>query len=592
MLTARFLGDPSRQLVVPFMRAHKLLVARFVASGIGRSLATMGSLILIQQFLAATFGKNQAWLGGVANRLGPSAMLAVTAVLLFGTYVLSGALFYDNQITQQRIVKRLELGVMERVIRHLLTLSIPFFDRQSSGDILQAVRQDIVELRRVVIAITNVFAEGALTVALLAGATIVSPLLALWGLVLLPLALLPVGIAARRLFVEASQTRLAGFHFMDAILEIISGSRIVKTYRTEDREAERVVNRARKFFDGSLRMARTMALARITMESLAGFGLLGVIVVGGIQVMRGALTWPDLLAFMVAVRALNGPINNLNNNYLEVQTAHAAAKRIAALLEERSEIVERPGALPLAAPPRRIRFENVAFSYGERPILRNISVEVRAGETVGIVGPSGAGKSTLLGLVARFYDPSSGRICFDDRDLRDLRLADLYDSIALVPQDPFLFTDTVRENIRYGRATATDAEVEAAARAALIHDEIMLLPDGYDTVIGGPERRLSRGQQQRINIARAFVKNAPILLLDEATASIDAIAEQEVQDAVERLFQGRTTFVVAHRLSALRAAHRIVVIDEGTIVASGTFDELLRDSTLYRQLWEAQQISG
>ena len=266
--------------------------------------------------------------------------------------------------------------------------------------------------------------------------------------------------------------------------------------------------------------------------------------------------------------------------------------RFVRAVRQRLEIGERPGALPLAAPPRRIRFENVAFSYGERPILRNISVEVRAGETVGIVGPSGAGKSTLLGLVARFYDPSSGRICFDDRDLRDLRLADLYDSIALVPQDPFLFTDTVRENIRYGRATATDAEVEAAARAALIHDEIMLLPDGYDTVIGGPERRLSRGQQQRINIARAFVKNAPILLLDEATASIDAIAEQEVQDAVERLFQGRTTFVVAHRLSALRAAHRIVVIDEGTIVASGTFDELLRDSTLYRQLWEAQQISG
>src|SRR5262249_28409237 len=221
-----------------------------------------------------------------------------------------------------------------------------------------------------------------------------------------------------------------------------------------------------------------------------------------------------------------------------------------------------------------------------------LSLEVRAGETLGIVGPSGAGKSTLLGLVSRFYDPSSGRILFDDCDLRDLRLADLYDSIAMVTQDPFLFTDTVRENIRYGRITATDDEIEAAARAALIHDEIMVLPEGYDTVVGGPERRLSRGQQQRINIARAFLKNAPILLLDEATASIDAIAEQEVQAAIERLFEGRTTLIVAHRLSALRAADRIVVIDRGTIVASGTPEELLRESGVYRQIWEAQTIAG
>jgi subfamily B ATP-binding cassette protein MsbA len=574
------------------MRENKLLLARFVASGIGRTLATIASIILIQQFLAATFGRTEGWLGTIAMRIGPTGMLSAVAGLLFSAYVLSAVLYYDNQVTQQRIVRRLELGIMERVIRHLLTLSIPYFDRQSSGDILHAVRGDVVELRRVVIAVTNVFAEGAMVIALLAGATVVSPLLALWALVLLPLALLPVGVAARRLLIDATKMRSEGFGVMDAILQIIGGSRIIKSYRNEEREAERAVSRARRFFDRSLRISRTMALARITLESLAGLGLIGVIVVGGFQVMRGALAWPDLLAFIVAVRALNGPINNLNTNYLEIQTAQVASKRIADLLDERSEIVERPDALPLVAAPRHIRFENVGFSYGERTVLRNISLEVRAGETLGIIGPSGAGKSTLLGLVARFYDPSSGRICFDDTDLRDLRLADLYDSIALVTQDPFLFTDTVRENIRYGHIAATDAEIEAGARAALIHDEIMLLPEGYDTVVGGPERRLSRGQQQRINIARAFVKNAPILLLDEATASIDAIAEQEVQAAVERLFEGRTTFIVAHRLSALRAADRIIVIDQGTIVASGTPDELLRESDVYRQIWEAQQIGG
>jgi len=235
----------------------------------------------------------------------------------------------------------------------------------------------------------------------------------------------------------------------------------------------------------------------------------------------------------------------------------------------------------------------VSFSYGAaETALRDVSFRVRAGETIGVVSPSGGGKSTLLGLLVRFYDTAAGAVRFDGRDLRDVRLADLYAMVTLVPQEPFVFATTVRENIRCGRPGATDAEVEDAAHAAYLHEEIAALPEGYATVVGVGGRDLSGGQKQRLCIARALLKNAPILLLDEATSALDSVAEAEVQRAVERLMVGRTSFVVAHRLSTLRNADRILVLDRGSLVGFGPHEALLRDCPLYRTLWETQVSSG
>ena len=239
-------------------------------------------------------------------------------------------------------------------------------------------------------------------------------------------------------------------------------------------------------------------------------------------------------------------------------------------------------------PPQRIAFDHVSFAYDETPVLRDLSFEVQAGELIGIAGPSGAGKSTLLNLVVRFHDPTSGAVRYDDRDVRDYRLADVYDKVAIVTQEPFLFTSSVRDNIRCGRPAASDDEVEAAARGAGIHDEIAALPEGYDTVIGTGGHGLSLGQAQRINIARAILKNAPILLLDEATSSLDSIAEAKVQEAIDTLMVGRTTLVVAHRLSTIRTAVASWSSRRGECIAFDSHDQLLLDCPLYNRLWTQQ----
>jgi ABC-type multidrug transport system fused ATPase/permease subunit len=313
-----------------------------------------------------------------------------------------------------------------------------------------------------------------------------------------------------------------------------------------------------------------------------------VIIVGGFQVMAGQLAWPAFLAFLMAARAAHGPLNNVQGGYIDMQRYGAAVTRVRELLAERPDVVERPDARPLTHPPTRIVARDLGFAYDGTPVLEDVSFEVRTGETLGVVGRSGSGKSTLLNLIARFYDPDSGAVLFDDHDLRDLRLTDIYGTIAIVTQDPFLFAMTIGENIRCGRPGATDAEVQAAAQAADIHDDILAMPDGYDTQVGTGGRELSRGEAQRVNVARAIVKNAPILLLDEATSSLDSFAETRVQRAIDRLVEGRTTIAVAHRLSTLRNADRILVLDQGRVAGCDHHDRLLRTCQTYRRLWEAQ----
>ena len=580
------------RLPLQLLRAHPGLVLRFAFASLGRAALTAATILLIREFLAGALAGS----GGPATRLaqafGANAVLWITVVLLLLAHLGATALAYDSQVTQQRIVKVIELGTMQRLIAQLLRLSAGYFDRRTQGDIIQGIWHDVQQMRTATLAAGTAVLESLQAVFLLITAVILSPVLAVWAFLLLPLAMLPINAIARRTLTKAFTVRERAIALYDTLLQLVRGMRTIRLYHGERLESERATHRASAYLDEMVNAERVRSLATVVMQGLAGVSVVAVIVVGGFQVMRGSLGWPELLAFLMAARASQGPLNNLNTAYLEIQRYGASLVHIDLLLREQPDVRERPDARALPAPTSEVAVDGVFYSVGDVPILHDVSFRVRAGETLGIVGPSGAGKSTLLNLIARVYDPDGGAIRFDGADLRDCRLADVTGAIAMVTQDPFLFATSVRENIRCGREGATDGEVEEAARAADIHDEITAMPAGYDTLIGPGNRELSRGEAQRVTIARAILKNAPILLLDEATSSLDSWAESRVQHAVDRLGAGRLVIAVAHRISTLRNATRILVLEDGRVVGLGPHADVLAECATYQRLWEAQARSG
>ena len=571
-------------MLIRLLRPHPGLVARFTIGSIGRAAMTAATILLIREFLAGVLGQGQ----GFGVSVGAESALWITVALLLVVSLSAAAFDYDAQVTQQKIVKAIELGTMERMIRHLLILSVGFLDRKTHGELLQSIRQDVTQMRMVVLSTARIVLEVFLTTGLLAVAMSFSLALSLWAFILVPLAALPIYILARRTLARSFGVRNKGVALFDALLQLVRGIRVIKMYQGEQAEGERTVGRARSYFDELIEMERVQAFARIVLESLAALNVVVVIIVGGYSVMSGRLGWPELLAFLLAMRAVQGPLNNLNSAYMDVQRYAASVFHIEQLLQEKPEIQDRRDARSFSGVPSSITADRVDFTFNQKSILEDVSFTVQAGETLGIVGPSGAGKTTLLSLIARFYDPSDGRMMVDGDDLRNLRLQDIYSKLAIVTQDPFLFSTSIRENILCGRPDATQEDVEAAARAAEIHDEIMAMPDGYQTVVGQGGRALSRGEAQRVNVARAILKNAPILLLDEATSSLDSYSEARVQRAVDQLAVGRLCISVAHRLSTLRNASRILVLEQGRAVGLGTHKELLENCVTYRRLWEAQ----
>jgi ABC-type multidrug transport system fused ATPase/permease subunit len=579
-------------LPLQLLRREPGLLLRFAAASLGRAGLSAAGILLIREFLAGVLGQKQGFGSILAQRydihLSLWTLVGLLAVTTFGAALLT----YSARINEQRVVTVVELGTMDRVIRHILSLSVGFFDRRTHGEIVQTIRQDVTNVRMVVVSAANMILEVLQTIGLMAAAISLSPLLALWAFLLVPLAVLPIAVVARKTVLHSFGVRRKSVVVFDMLLQMLQGFRIIKIYEAEGAETERTMNRARAYFDELVDLERVRALARVALESLAGISMISVVIAGGFQVMTGRIGWPELLAFLMAARAVQGPLNNINSAYMDIQRHASSLASVDALLAERAEVHDRPDARPLPSAPKTISVRDLGFSFAGTPVLRGVSFDVHAGETLGVVGPSGSGKSTLLNLLARFYDPAEGAVLFDGEDLRAFRLADLHDRLAIVTQDPFLFTATVADNIRRGRPSAGDAEVEQAARAAEIHDDIVAMPQGYATMVGHGERTLSRGEAQRVNIARAILKNAPILLLDEATSSLDSYAEARVQRALDRLVEGRLVISVAHRLSTLRNATRILVIENGLAVGLGTHAELLEQSPTYRRLWEAQATSG
>jgi subfamily B ATP-binding cassette protein MsbA len=360
---------------------------------------------------------------------------------------------------------------------------------------------------------------------------------------------------------------------------------------------------ARRLFRANLRSVAAQAISSPLMDIFGAIAIAMLLLLGRDQINRHVFTAGTFLAFIVAVFKLYDPVRKFALFYNNFQQALGASSAIFKFMDTRDEVRERPGAIALPAFSERITLENVSFAYegnldsevngnghGSREILRNISLEVRRGEVLAVVGSSGAGKSTLVHLIPRFFDVTSGTLRIDSHDVREVTLSSLRSQIGIVTQETVLFNDTVRNNIAYGQPRVSQKQVEAAAKAALAHDFIQMLPAGYDTVIGERGVRLSGGERQRIAIARALLKNAPILILDEATSALDSESEALVQSALQNLISGRTVFVIAHRLSTVRRADRIVVLENGTITDSGAHDELMKKLGTYRRLYELQFV--
>jgi ABC-type multidrug transport system fused ATPase/permease subunit len=584
---------PAQHYVLNLIRDNGALAWRYGATSLGRAALEMCKILLIREFLAGALDLGGAPLAaGFAKLMGPQAAVVGVALLLLLTYVGASLLSWDNNVVRQRLVKVIDAGVMDRLVRHLLTLSVAFFERLRPGDFLQAVRQDVRQLRGIFVAYAVMFVEIAVAIGMATTAIWISPELAFWALLVLPLAVFPLFRIAQKTRARSFEVRRASHVVFDVILQILRGIRIIKVFQGEEQEARNTSAKAQRYLEAEVRSVRVREFSTVVLESLAGLSIALVVILGGFRIASGQLGWPEFFAFVLAVRALNGPIDRINNEFIQVQRFAAAAQRLTELFETQPDVRDAPETLPLQQPISQIELENVCFSYGEAPAVDHLSLQLRSGETLGIAGPSGSGKTTLLGLVARFYDPTEGSVRVNGVDLRKLRVDDLYRQLAIVTQEPFLFEATVRENIRCGRPAANNAEVERAAQLAELHEEILALPDGYDTLLGAGGRGVSGGQAQRINVARAVLKDAPVLLLDEATSNLDSIAEAKVQRAIDRLMEGRTTLIVAHRLSALRHADRILVMDQGRRVGLDGHEALLQSCPLYRQMWETQQVKA
>ena len=490
-------------------------------------------------------------------------------------------------------------GLITDLRNHLyeatLRRSSSFFHKYATGTILSTLINDVDKVQTAVSSVIGDFLQQFFT--FVVGLVFVIRLggQLSWALVLF----IPVVItSARRIGREVrtrtrtGQDKLA--EIQNILHETVTGNRIVKAFNTELWEVLRFKTAARRLFRANLRNVRVQSISSPLMDSIGAVAIAMFLFIGRNEIMHGQMTMGLFGAFIILLFKLYDPVRKFAYFYNSFQQAMGASSSIFGFFDTEDDVQERPHAITLKQFQRSIQFENVGFSYsteeGEHQILHNIDLEVRAGEVLALVGPSGAGKSTLVNLIPRFFDVSMGSILIDGQDLRDLTLSSLRRQVAQVTQETILFNDTVRNNIAYGQPDVKVSVVEEAARNALAHDFILRMPQGYDTVIGEKGFRLSGGERQRLAIARAILKNAPILILDEATSALDSESESLVQIALANLMQGRTVMVIAHRLSTIRRANRIAVLEDGRITAIGSHEELLATSPTYQRLYQLQFI--
>lgn len=480
----------------------------------------------------------------------------------------------------------------QRVFEKVLRQGAQFFELHSTGRLMSSIMNDI---ERMQVATSHMLADwlrqSFSVMGLLYVLVVLDWKLALISLTLLPFVLWPTARIGKRIRRTTRRAQDATAELSQILQETLSGHQVVKSFGGEEHESQRFRTASRRLRAVSLRYVAQQAVASPLIEFFGALTIVGLLTYGRDQIKAGAMTEGVFISFVITLLMLYEPVKRLTGIHNIFQQALGASQKVFEYLNRREEIRDKPGARRLKEFRRSIVFDNVTFRYPTSPngfLLDGIQLEVKAGEIVALVGPSGAGKTTLANLVPRFYDVSGGAVLVDGTDVRDLELASLRENIGLVAQDPFLFNDTVANNIRYGRSEAGDEEVAAAARNAMAEEFIRQFPEAYDAVVGERGVKLSGGQRQRIAIARALLKNAPILILDEATSHLDTESERLVQRALVNLMAGRTVIVIAHRLSTVRRADKIVVLDQGRITEIGTHEQLVNRGGIYQRLHELQ----
>lgn len=522
-------------------------------------------------------------------------VLNVVAIALVGSTVLKGICDYCGTY----LVNYAGFGTVTDLRNHLyetlIRRSLRFFHQNPTGTILSTLINDVDRVQLALSQIMGDFLQQFFTFLATTALVITLGGRLSWALLLF----VPVVITSSRRIGHSVRTRTRTgqdklAEIQNILHETVTGNRIVKAFNTEFWEILRFKNAARRLFRANLRSVRIQSISSPLMDTIGSVAIALLLWIGRNEIHHGRMTAPVFITFIVALFKLYDPMRRFAVYYNGFQQAMGASISIFSYFDVKEDVVEQPHAATLVRFHDSIRFEDVGFSYsreeGEEQILHNVDLEVNAGEVLALVGPSGAGKSTLVNLIPRFFDVTSGRILIDGHDLRELTLASLRRQVAQVTQETILFNDTVHNNIAYGHPDAKRSLVEEAARNALAHDFILRMPQGYDTVIGEKGFRLSGGERQRIAIARAILKDAPILILDEATSALDAESEALVQEALANLMQNRTVLVIAHRLSTIRRANRIAVLENGRITAIGPHEELLTTSPTYQKLYQLQFI--
>lgn len=510
---------------------------------------------------------------------------------------------YFKEYLAQLLIVKMIVHIRKALFCHLAGQSVAYFNRQRSGDMISRLTNDVNAIQLSFRFIFEDIIQAPIRIlSSLAVAFLAAPVLALVTVPFYGLLMLPILRSGRKVR-KHGRGRLQKLGIItEAIEQLFGGIRIVKAFGMERHEQQGFEQKNTEFIRATMKMNRAKVKARSLQELFYNLGTAGLLLLGILAITYKIVEASSFLVFLMALVQVYAPLKSISRGWNQIQESRGGVERVLEILRERPSIQDRDTAVTFPGLREEIRFEDVCFSYDELdpdieipsdrevrlPVIRNVSFSLGAGQVMGLVGPSGAGKSTVVDLVARFYDPQGGRVLVDGRDIREYRYTSYLEAIAIVSQEPFLFNTTIRENIRYGRESATDEEVEQAARIANAHGFIMEQPHGYETRIGDRGVLLSGGQRQRITIARAVLKNAQILIFDEATSSLDSEAEKEVQSAIENLMKERTSFVIAHRLSTIRRADKILVMDEGDVVESGRHEELLERRGRYYELWRAQ----
>ncbi len=507
-------------------------------------------------------------------------------IVIFGKGLFDYFSAFFMKAVGHRVIKKIRDDLYVRLIYQ----SAGFFDRISTGELMSRLTNDVDKIQQAVSgSLGDLVEELFILVALLVSVFVIDWHLAVTSFVVTPLALIPLAAFSRQLKKKSLQGQVKMARIYELLHETIAGHRIVKAFTTEEFEIKRFLQATYSYFKTNIKLARIGSMASPFMEFIGGIAGAFILIVGTKRIGQGDISPGDFGAFVMAVFSMYMPIRRLSRANNQVQQGVASWGRIEELLKAVPQVQDPPLAYPMPPVKGRVRFEDVSFSYNQdRPVLNHVDITVEPTETVALVGLSGAGKTTIINLLTRFYDATDGRITIDGINIREVTLASLRSRIGLVSQDIILFNDTIRNNIAYGMAEASAEQIEAAARAAEAHNFITDLPKGYDTAIGERGGLLSTGQKQRLAIARALLKDPAILILDEATSALDSESESLIQKALANIRHSRTTIIIAHRLSTVRSADKIFVVDKGTIAEWGTHEELCRQNGIYWKLYDLQ----